>query len=149
MIVVLWLGLQYHFTSVPHVLLEHWSQAVSLSAVVGLVLVYLASTTPINIAINMALAPYKPEPTNYNGLDKANFVFGPLERWLVISLVLVEQLVLVGFFVLASAIFRFAEILREDNRRVAQYVVFDWLMNVVAGLALGALARIVWQTHSV
>lgn len=147
-IVVLWLALQYHFTSEPQALLAQWLEAIPLQTVLGIVLVYLAASTPTNIVLNMALAPYKPQPTNFSNLDKADFAASPLERWLIISLLLLDQLLLVGLLVVVSAIFRVAAMLRANDRHDAHHVLLDWLLNLTAALSLGFLVNLLIETNS-
>ncbi|NQT54281.1 hypothetical protein HQ576_19645 [bacterium] len=66
-------------------------------------------------------------------------LIGWLERFLVITLVLVGELTAVGFIVVAKTILRFDDV--RDAREHAEYVLCGTLASFSAALVVGVAAR--------
>ena len=83
------------------------------------------------------------------GLPSAGRLIGWLERFLVISFVLMGQPGAVAVVLAAKGLLRFAEVSGrgdEPERRVAEYVIVGTLFSFSLAVAVGAVARCILQT---
>jgi hypothetical protein len=75
------------------------------------------------------------------GLDRAGLWIGRLERFLILTLVLLNRYEAIGFLIAAKSIFRFAELKRE-----AEYIIIGTMMSFAAATTLGILVS--WALKS-
>jgi hypothetical protein len=70
------------------------------------------------------------------GIRNAGQYIGWLERFIITTLVLLNNLGAVGFVIAAKSIFRFGEIRRESDRSLAEYFLLGTLLSVAFALAV-------------
>lgn len=78
------------------------------------------------------------------GLDKAGRYIGILERILVLTLVLFNQISAIGFLIAAKSILRYGDKDIKGARKQTEYVLIGTLMSFSSAIALGLLVRIIW-----
>ena len=71
-------------------------------------------------------------------LEKAGRWIGWLERFLILTFVLLQQYAAIGFLVAAKSIFRFSE-----SRRVGEYVLIGTLLSFVIAIIVGLVAGLI------
>ncbi|WP_458526398.1 DUF3307 domain-containing protein [Onishia taeanensis] len=102
---------------------------------------YLLITRPMAIAIALAMRPWSEDVTNPGTLIAAGARIGMLERFLVLTLVLLDELTAVGFLLTAKSVLRFGDLRERSDRKLTEYVLLGTLLSVSATVALGLVAR--------
>ncbi|WP_046079676.1 DUF3307 domain-containing protein [Halomonas sp. HG01] len=104
-------------------------------------LAYLLVTRPMAIAIALTMRPWSEEVTDPGTLVAAGARIGMLERLLVLTLVLLDELTAVGFLLTAKSVLRFGDLRARRDRKLTEYVLLGTLLSVTATLALGLAVR--------
>ena len=115
----------------------------SLTALV-LLLGYLLAMKPTSILISLLLRSWHsaiPESLRTQSLSDAGHNIGILERLLIISFVLLNELGGVGFLLAAKSIFRFGDLTRSTEKKLTEYVLLGTLLSVGCSLAIGFALR--------
>ena len=86
----------------------------------GVLIAYLLAYKPLSILIQLLLSPYlkqfdTPDQAN-TGLQTAGEYIGGLERFLIITFVLLGQYSGIGFLLAAKSVFRFGDMRRQSDR---------------------------------
>lgn len=112
----------------------------TLSAL-ALVIGYLLSYKPLSILIQLLLRPYWQQFDNADtanaGLQTAGEYIGGLERFLVITFVLLGQYAGVGFLLAAKSVFRFGDMRRQNDRKLTEYIMLGTLLSFMFALLIG------------
>ncbi len=105
---------------------------------------YIIVGRPTSFTIGIALRKYAiglEEPhssgTASIGLQSAGKLIGYLERWLIVSFILVEQFAGVGFLLAAKTIFRFGDLTKNNDRKMTEYMLLGTLISFFIGLIVG------------
>ena len=109
--------------------------------VVVLLTGYLAATFGAGWVVGRLIAAPKEAPPRLPlawGL-RVPVLIGWLERFLIVTFVLLGELTAVGFIILAKTVVRFGE--TSEDRQYAEYVLCGTLVSFCAGLALGLLIK--------
>ncbi|WP_136246980.1 DUF3307 domain-containing protein [Halomonas borealis] len=104
-------------------------------------LAYLLVTRPMAIAIALSMRPWSEEVGDPGTLVAAGARIGILERLLVLTLVLLDELTAVGFLLTAKSVLRFGDLRARRDRKLTEYVLLGTLLSVTATLALGLAVR--------
>lgn len=102
---------------------------------------YLLITRPMAIAIALAMRPWSEDVTNPGTLIAAGARIGMLERFLVLTLVLLDELTAVGFLLTAKSVLRFGDLRERSDRKLTEYVLLGTLLSISATVALGLIVR--------
>lgn len=110
--------------------------------VLGILAAYLLISRPLSIAIALAMRRWSAEVPNPGTLAAAGARIGMLERFLVMTLVLLDQLTAVGFLLAAKSVLRFGDLRDAQDRKLTEYVLLGTLLSVSTTLALGMVVRL-------
>ncbi|TDB01813.1 DUF3307 domain-containing protein [Halomonas marinisediminis] len=110
--------------------------------VLGVAAAYLIVTRPLSFAIAMVLTPWSRQIEEAGTLDQAGAQIGMLERLLVLSLVLLDQLTAVGFLLAAKSVLRYGDLREAGDRKLTEYVLLGTLVSVATTLVLGLTLRL-------
>jgi len=77
------------------------------------------------------------------GLDKAGRYIGILERVLVLTFVILNQMSAIGFLIAAKSILRYGDKEKIGARKQTEYVLIGTLMSFAFAIVIGLLVRIV------
>ncbi|RAR60207.1 uncharacterized protein DUF3307 [Onishia taeanensis] len=102
---------------------------------------YLLVTRPMAIGIALAMRPWSDEVNDPGTLVAAGARIGMLERFLVLTLVLLDELTAVGFLLTAKSVLRFGDLRESSDRKLTEYVLLGTLLSVSATMALGLMVR--------
>ncbi len=106
-----------------------------------LLLIYFIATIPTGILIRTSLSRIlskeQADAVNTAGLEKAGRYIGYLERILIITFILVDQWIAIGFLFTAKSIFRF----EESKTGKAEYFLLGTLFSFTCGILLGILGK--------
>lgn len=112
------------------------------------IIAYLTIIFPVGFMIEKATKKWQIEISESKfleeGLDKAGRYIGILERILVLTLVLFNQISAIGFLIAAKSILRYGDKDIKGARKQTEYVLIGTLMSFSSAIALGLLVRIIW-----
>ncbi len=104
---------------------------------------YLVIIWPSSVLINRITEKWRKEISEKEGeekdrsLEKAGTWIGWLERFLILTFILLQQYAAIGFLVAAKSIFRFSE-----SRKVGEYVLIGTLLSFVIAVIVGLVAGV-------
>ncbi len=102
---------------------------------------YLIVIWPSSMLINRITEKWRKDIIEKEGdetnksLEKAGTWIGWLERFLILTFILLQQYAAIGFLVAAKSIFRFSE-----SRKVGEYVLIGTLLSFVIAVIVGLVA---------
>ncbi|MCC7518092.1 MAG: DUF3307 domain-containing protein [Verrucomicrobiae bacterium] len=129
-------------------------------AVQVLLAAYLMILRPLTIGMGLFLKPWQDELQHANGnansgpegpitgLTRSSEWIGNLERFFVLTAVLVQQEWLVVGVLIAKAILRAPELFKTDQRRRADYIILGTFGSVGLAFAVGMLANFALGIYS-
>ncbi|MGM0535624.1 MAG: DUF3307 domain-containing protein [Pseudomonadota bacterium] len=110
--------------------------------VLGVACGYLMVMRPMSIAIALVMQRWSAQLEETGTLASAGERIGVLERLLVLTLVLLDQLTAVGFLLAAKSVLRFGDLRDSPDRKLTEYVLLGTLLSVSTTLVLGMLIRL-------
>ncbi|MFY0992528.1 DUF3307 domain-containing protein [Halomonas sp. C05BenzN] len=129
-----WLGTPAPLTEALHWFVE--------PQVLGVATTYLLVTRPLSIAIALVMQRWSSEIHDPGTLAEAGARIGMLERFLVLTLVLLDQLTAVGFLLAAKSVLRFGDLRESRDRKLTEYVLLGTLLSVASTLVIGLTLRL-------
>ncbi|WP_105254786.1 DUF3307 domain-containing protein [Pseudoalteromonas sp. T1lg75] len=110
-----------------------------------LLLAYLLVLNPSSVAIRMLLERWH-LPASIAGdktttLPQAGHSIGLLERLLMLTFIIIDELAGVGFVLAAKSVFRFGDLTNAKDKQLTEYVMLGTLLSVVITLGIGLTAR--------
>jgi hypothetical protein len=98
---------------------------------------YIICTKPANILIKEIVKIFKikinKEASNSDDLPNAGKLIGILERWLVLTFIVISQYEAIGFLIAAKSILRF----KEDDIIKTEYIVVGTLLSFAIAIFAG------------
>ncbi|PMR75204.1 DUF3307 domain-containing protein [Billgrantia endophytica] len=113
--------------------------------VLGVATAYLIVTRPFSFAIAMVMKRWSSQLEDTGTLARAGARIGILERLLVLSLVLLDQLTAVGFLLTAKSVLRYGDLRESKDRKLTEYVLLGTLVSVASTLVLGLTLRLLLE----
>ncbi|MGJ7456368.1 DUF3307 domain-containing protein [Halomonas sp. MA07-2] len=110
--------------------------------VLGVAVAYLTVTRPFSFAIAMMMRRWSHEIEDKGTLARAGARIGMLERVVVLTLVLLDQLTAVGFLLAAKSVLRYGDLRDSRDRKLTEYVLLGTLLSVASTLILGFTLRL-------
>ncbi|MGX5914012.1 DUF3307 domain-containing protein [Aliidiomarina sp. Khilg15.8] len=111
-----------------------------------LLLVYLLAARPASFVMAAFLQKQTDalqSSQGNTGLVEGGRLIGYIERWLIVSFVLLDQFMGVGFLLAAKSIFRFGDLRQPHEQRLTEYMLLGTLLSFSVAMALGGAARLV------
>lgn len=103
-----------------------------------IVAAYLIIIWPSSVLISKITEKWRTDITDENkSLEKAGMWIGRLERFLILTLVLLKQYEAIGLLVAAKSIFRFSA-----SRSVGEYVLIGTLLSFTIAITVGLVASL-------
>jgi hypothetical protein len=144
-LVLVWLWI----TNIDLKALDSWLQAAVSYKVIIIGIAYILCARPVSIFITIVLKQFTPtlidETSNTAGnetsLASAGKTIGYLERWLVLSFLLLNQFSGIGFLLAAKSVFRFGDLSKSKDMKLTEYVMLGTLTSISSALAIGFIAQ--------
>ena len=106
---------------------------------------YFIVIWPLSIVIGMVCNKWTPEIEGLESLANAGKRIGQLERFLVLTFILVDQFAAIGFLLAAKSILRFGDTKEKNHRKINEYILVGTMtsfsITIAFGLSLRALAE--------
>lgn len=106
-------------------------------------LLYLLVIWPSGICIGSITRSWREEiqKDNIEGLERAGFWIGALERVLIVTFVLLSRYEAIGFLIAAKSIFRFGDIRSSESRKQTEYILIGTMISFLIAIILGIAAQ--------
>jgi hypothetical protein len=115
----------------------------------AIIIGYLIAYKPLSILIQLLLKPYlqqfEASDKANSGLQTAGEYIGGLERFLVITFVLLSQYTGIGFLLAAKSVFRFGDMRRQTDRKLTEYIMLGTLLSFTFAMLVGLTIKQLWQ----
>lgn len=106
-----------------------------------ILLAYLLALTPVSIITAQALKQWDLDLGNTDkSLASAGKAIGMLERFLIVTFVLLDQFAGIGFLMAAKSIFRFGDLRESRDHKMTEYVMMGTLLSFILALLIGLAA---------
>lgn len=102
---------------------------------------YLVALFPSGVLISIATQKWCKELKDRQGLAEAGRWIGYSERFLILTFILLSRYEAIGFLIAAKSIFRFNEIMKDKERKEAEYFLIGTLLSIAFALATGLLTK--------
>ncbi len=106
---------------------------------------YLIVLRPVGFFIEKLTTRWSDElnnlPKNFEGLNDAGTWIGYLERFIILTFILVGQYSAIGFLIAAKSIFRFNRKDDERHRKHTEYILIGTLLSFTLAILAGIVAR--------
>lgn len=95
---------------------------------------------PLGIMIGIATEKWRTDAAvSSEGLAKAGMWIGLLERFLILTFILINQYTAIGFLIAAKSILRFSD--KEHTQKKTEYVLIGTLMSFCTSFTAGLLVK--------
>ncbi|WP_148254755.1 DUF3307 domain-containing protein [Aidingimonas lacisalsi] len=123
----------------PLALTWHWLASPDILMVV---IAYMLILQPMSIVITLAMQRWSAEISNPGTLVAAGARIGMLERFLILTLVLADQMTAIGFLLAAKSVLRFGELRDTQERKLTEYVLLGTLLSFSVTIGLGLVVTL-------
>jgi len=101
-------------------------------------LAYLTVTFPFSYLIGKATLKWQSQlKSNEESLKNAGRYIGMLERFLILTFILLQQYMAIGFLIAAKSVFRFGDLTNEEDRKKTEYILIGTLISFSLTIVVG------------
>ncbi|MDJ0806487.1 MAG: DUF3307 domain-containing protein [Gammaproteobacteria bacterium] len=104
---------------------------------------YILATRPLSFLIAIAIGKWSREIDNSGSLAEAGARIGLLERFLILTFILIDQFAAIGFLLAAKSVLRFGDLREPHHKKLTEYVLFGTMLSFATTISLGLLTRAV------
>lgn len=102
---------------------------------------YVTIMRPFSFMIAVVIGKWSHEIDNSGSLAQTGARIGLLERFLILTFVLVDQFAAIGFLLAAKSVLRFSDLREVQHRKLTEYVLLGTLLSFAATITLGLVTR--------
>ena len=108
---------------------------------------YVIVAWPLGVSIGIATEKWRNDAeVNKEGMAKAGMWIGQLERFLILTFILINQFTAVGLLIAAKSILRFSD--KENTQKKTEYVLIGTLISFSVTIVLGLLIEYLLKINS-
>ncbi|MDH4573088.1 DUF3307 domain-containing protein [Salinicola acroporae] len=104
-------------------------------------LAYLLVLRPSSVLIALIMRRWSEGVDTRGTLADAGARIGMLERFLILTFVLSNQMAAIGFLLTAKSVLRFGDLYEDRDRKLTEYVLLGTMLSFSITLTLGLLTR--------
>ena len=105
------------------------------------IIAYILVTRPFGFLIASVIGRWSHEIDNSGTLAQAGGRIGLLERFLVLTFILVDQFAAIGFLLAAKSVLRYGDLREAHQRRLTEYVLLGTMLSFASTIILGLLTK--------
>ena len=124
------------------VLERAWDFALSPKVLIGITAYFLV-LSPFGILIGMICQKWAPELGSDASLKNAGRRIGQLERFLILTFILVGQFAAIGFLLAAKSVLRFGDTQEVNHRKINEYILLGTMTSFSLTIAFGLIVKTV------
>lgn len=103
---------------------------------------YLILGAPTSIFMRLVLEPLsqridRETQQKDDSLTNAGKYIGILERVLILTFILIQQWMAIGFLITAKSVFRFGDLTKDKNRQLTEYMLIGTLLSFLISIIIG------------
>lgn len=107
---------------------------------------YIAVIWPSGYFVSFATQRWRKDirsenETDFQGLEDAGKWIGRIERILILTFILFNQISAIGFLIASKSVFRFGEIRDRKYRKEAEYILIGTLISFTVAIGIGIIIR--------
>ena len=140
-IVLVWLGLTNQWGLIGHVN-ELLMGVDTLLILTG----YFVVIWPFSVIIGQVCSSWTKDIEGTETLANAGKRIGQLERFLILTFILIDQFAAIGFLLAAKSILRFGDTKEANHRKINEYVLVGTMTSFALTIAFGLLLRLLSNT---
>lgn len=106
-----------------------------------LAIAYILATRPIGFLIASVIGRWSHEIDNSGTLAQAGARIGLMERFLILTFILVDQFAAIGFLLAAKSVLRYGDLREAHQRRLTEYVLLGTMLSFACTIILGLLTK--------
>jgi hypothetical protein len=110
------------------------------SKILIVIISYFFIIWPSGYLIAKITKPWQEQIGTNKGLEDAGRWIGILERILILTFVLLNQFMGIGFLIAAKSILRFGDIKNPDNRKEAEFILLGTMVSFIVAIFTGVVA---------
>jgi hypothetical protein len=137
-IVLVWL----HLTDQWALLQSAWHWLISPKPLIVLI-AYIVVMRPCSFVIAIMIGKWSREIDNSGSLAKAGARIGLIERFLILTFILIDQFSAIGFLLAAKSVLRFGDLREDHHRKLTEYVLLGTMISFALTISLGLMTKAV------
>ncbi len=102
---------------------------------------YVVVIWPFSIVIELICRTWAKDTLDIGSLANAGKRIGQLERFLVLTFILVDQFAAIGFLLAAKSILRFGDTKEANHRKINEYILVGTMTSFAITIAFGLVIR--------
>ena len=122
-------------------LLDHTIELALNEKALLILLAYFVAIWPFSVVISLVCKIWSAEITGFESLSNAGKRIGQLERFLVLTFILVGQFAAIGFLLAAKSVLRFGGPSETDHRKINEYILMGTMTSFSITIALGLIMK--------
>lgn len=106
-------------------------------------LAYISLSIPCSILISKLTQNWNNEISieNKSGLSNAGKWIGIIERFLIVTFVLINQFSAIGFILAAKSVFRFGDLKDNKDQKKTEYIIIGTFLSFLISIIIGLIAK--------
>lgn len=132
---VLWIAFFSDDTFILNWLIGNFDSAKFLSIIIA----YLLVLKPASIFLNLFIKRWTPTKSSDSSLPNAGKWIGYLERILILTFILTNNMAGIGFLLAAKSIFRFGELSKAKDIKTTEYVLIGTFASFTIAIMIGCI----------
>ena len=133
---LVWLGISNQWN-----LLDRAVEFALSTRVLVILTSYVVVIWPFSIVIGLVCKTWTADIDGLESLANAGKRIGQLERFLVLTFILVDQFAAIGFLLAAKSILRFGDTKEANHRKINEYILVGTMTSFSITIAFGLLVR--------
>jgi hypothetical protein len=102
---------------------------------------YILVMRPCAFVIASIIGKWGREIDNSGSLAKSGIRIGLIERFLILTFILIDQFSTIGFLLLAKSVLRYGDLRKNHDRRFTEYILFGTMLSFALSIGLGLTLR--------
>ena len=137
-IVLVWL----HLTDQWPLLQLTWAWLISPKPLIVLI-AYIVVMRPCSFVIAIMIGKWSREIDNSGSLAEAGTRIGLIERFLILTFILIDQFSAIGFLLAAKSVLRFGDLRENHHRKLTEYVLLGTMISFALTISVGLMTKAV------
>lgn len=107
---------------------------------------YFIVIWPFSVVIGLVCKTWAADIDGFETLANAGKRIGQLERFLILTFILVDQFAAIGFLLAAKSILRFGDTKENNHRKINEYILVGTMTSFSITIAFGLLLKMLAKT---
>jgi len=135
------IGLVWLEISNQWALFNHAIASIQSVGTLSILIGYVVVIWPFSVVIGLVCSTWATDIDEFETLTNAGKRIGQLERFLILTFILVDQFAAIGFLLAAKSILRFGDTKEKNHRKINEYVLVGTMTSFSITIAFGLLLK--------